>query len=138
MCQGFGTSEIVDSDKFNTGIINGRPQHVAPDAAKAIDANFNSPVSIPPVREPEFDADIEQQVQKTARQYVKQFRLADRGNRAQMDTSSLPEKCSLRARDLYQGTTSVVPSRLQPALNKQLKLLFLTAVGWRAAPDFGA
>src|SRR5437016_14098180 len=78
MSQGFRISEIVDSDKFNTRIINGRPQHVAPDAAKAIDANFNSHVSIPPGREPEFDADKGQQVQKTARQYAKQFRLADR------------------------------------------------------------
>jgi len=47
-------------------------------------------------------------------------------------------KMAFVRKDLYQGTTSVVPGGLQSALGALKTNHFLSAEGWRVAPAFGA
>src|SRR5207302_1930464 len=44
--QRFGIGEVVDRHKFQLAIINGGAQHVAPDAAESVDADFDCHASL--------------------------------------------------------------------------------------------
>src|SRR5262249_39504891 len=85
MGQGRGAGEIVDSDKFEVRIVNCRAQHIAPDPAETVDANFGCHECTSPGRIQDSEKVSYKKVsQRTTGTASKLIRLAESVRHAQM------------------------------------------------------